>query len=82
MRCKPGDLAIIVGSLFPENIGTMVAVVGPCDFVGDWWIRSTRPLMANGGRFREVSALDKHLLPIRPDSHESTETEDELEVAE
>jgi hypothetical protein len=30
MNCKPGDLAVIADSDFPENIGHIVEVLRPC----------------------------------------------------
>ena len=30
LRCKPGDIAVIIGGGFIENIGRMVRVLGPC----------------------------------------------------
>lgn len=45
MRCKPGDLAFIVGEclLFPENLGALVRVVSPaapyaCDPGVHYWV--------------------------------------------
>ncbi|RWA55324.1 hypothetical protein AU476_07390 [Cupriavidus sp. UYMSc13B] len=35
MNCKTGDLAFIVGDIFPENIGRVVRVVGPARWVQD-----------------------------------------------
>jgi hypothetical protein len=29
LRCKPGDLAIVISATIPENIGNLVEVVGP-----------------------------------------------------
>ncbi|MGG5541935.1 hypothetical protein P4G95_09040 [Burkholderia vietnamiensis] len=53
MNCKPGDLAIIVASIFPEEIGVIVEVmrigVPGVDFHPDanapaWIVKSDRPL--------------------------------------
>lgn len=73
MRCRQGDLAVIVRSLFPaENLGRMVTIVRPGDGAYDWEVLSV------GGPLRAVSTLtgletssrlihmnDSQLRPIR-----------------
>lgn len=72
MRCKVGDLAVIVGGLFPENIGRMVDVLS-WDADEDMWLAkavgSIRGICL--GKVVEksnayVCADDRHLRPIRP----------------
>jgi len=74
MNCKPGDLAYIVDSQFPENIGRVVKVVsGHGDFRGEgfcWNIVATTALKGEGeidGRImyqRDGFIADSCLRPI------------------
>lgn len=52
MNCKPGDLAVIIHSDMPENIGAFVEVLEPrfpeqgeTDTRPQWWIKSKTPLL-------------------------------------
>lgn len=52
MNCKPGDLAIIIHSDIPENIGAFVEVLsmrypdlGELDTRPQWWVRSKTSLL-------------------------------------
>ena len=48
MNCKPGDLAIVIKSDYPADIGMIVRVVGPAadawvhDDVPEWLVESDR----------------------------------------
>ena len=79
MNCKPGDLAFIVRSDFPENIGRIVRVVAAS---GNWTYASGTyfnwevavigsPLTGNkDGRYVKDTAgiiPDSFLRPIRPE---------------
>lgn len=66
MKCKIGDLALVVKAAMVSNQGVLVEVLrqeGP----GRWWVRSLcGPRMATDGTRRlEVVALDASLRPIR-----------------
>ena len=66
MKCKIGDLALVVKAAVVSNHGVLVEVLrqeGP----GRWWVRSLcGPRMATDGTRRlEVVALDTSLRPIR-----------------
>lgn len=90
LRCKQGDLAIVVGSFWPENNGKVVKCL---EFLGDdvsrfgtttplkdWWLidRSLTVGSGNGGRHGEYTlAADSVLLPISPPDN-MKEIEDEL----
>ena len=70
MRCKIGDLAILVGPAMPENLGALVEVLRPWRHGPyDWWVRSLRgPLRRNNGTVSdEAGAADVGLWPIRGD---------------
>jgi hypothetical protein len=76
MNCKPGDLAIIVRAILPENIGRIVEIVRligeALDGLGPiWLVRGSQPLArsANKGSVRlddslERSFIDAWLRPI------------------
>lgn len=83
MRCQVGDLAILVRSKVPENVGKICTVIGKSDglhaemFGSDWEIQFPRPVRLNNG---EVSltgfCADSSLRPIRPgDLEDETPTE-------
>jgi hypothetical protein len=74
MRCKPGDLAIIVRARWPENLGALVEVLARSEHVDrDWFIRSIgRPLTGTDedgriGTATEGHIMDSDLRPIRGD---------------
>lgn len=52
MNCKPGDLAYIVESAFPENLGRVVEVIDAYGMFRDegfcWNIRANSPLTGEG----------------------------------
>lgn len=86
MRCKPGDIAVIVRSA-AGNEGRLVTIgrwLGEVDgFAGDdrWEVIADRPLMSMLG-LPHFHAQDSWMCPIRPDSEpESTDTPRELEAA-
>jgi len=73
MRCRTGDLAIVVRTGISENLGMFVEVVGPCAArPGSWWVRSL-----SGARQRRDGSLgprgvaeDAALWPIRGNAAE------------
>ena len=66
MKCKIGDLALVVKAAVVSNHGVLVEVLRQ-DGPGRWWVRSLcGPRMATDGTRRlEVVALDASLRPIR-----------------
>ena len=66
MKCKVGDLALVVRAAVVSNHGILVEVLRQ-DSPGRWWVRSLcGPRMATDGKRRlEVVALDASLRPIR-----------------
>jgi hypothetical protein len=66
MKCKVGDLALVVKAAVVSNHGILVEVLRQ-DSPGRWWVRSLcGPRMATDGKRRlEVVALDASLRPIR-----------------
>lgn len=85
MRCRPGDLAVIVRSDIDGNLGRLVEVIGPVpiDVPGEpaWVVRSHgAPLFTACNDSRMVAwARDSWLRPLRPDA-DPVETETEREV--
>ena len=78
MRCKPGDLAVIVGGGFSENFGKVVLVNGPgrasdwdCDTLGQamwgYCVTTSLPLCLASGFGLWVEFDDDELRPLRPD---------------
>jgi len=73
MRCRTGDLAIVVRTGISENLGMFVEVVGPClSKPGSWWVKSL-----GGARQRRDGtvgprgvAADASLWPIRGNAAE------------
>lgn len=80
MKCRPGDLAVILPGALPENIGAFVTVITPyridSAFGMVWWVRAQQPLMSDVGvRVREGYIADRLLDPIRPPkSYQHTKT--------
>lgn len=86
MKCKPGDIAVVIGTSWPEAIGHFVDVVEMASletmmFVGRnniWLVRPKSPMTASspwGGRITVTSkdlvlAADEDLKPIRPPAPE------------
>ena len=86
LRCKPGDLAIVVRSSKPANtwgIGRIVQIIEPASITyaeGPAWLVSPTLVGPRGEAYNHV--LDTCLRPIRPDADEpATETEREKEAA-
>ena len=73
MRCRKGDLAIVVRTNIEENLGMFVEVVSPCVAKpGCWWVKSLA-----GARQRKDGtigprgvAADVSLWPIRGNAAE------------
>lgn len=78
MRCKPGDMAVIVNDDFPENIGVFVEVLRRSDHAAyypgqghDWEVYPSTAVRGRCGERillaqAECSARDADLWPIRP----------------
>lgn len=67
MNCKPGDLAVIVQSHDPRNIGKLVNVLRPYDS-RSWWITCTsvlHRLYSDCPPGAECATYDAYLRPIR-----------------
>ncbi|WP_217589774.1 hypothetical protein [Burkholderia sp. GbtcB21] len=63
MNCKPGDLAIVIASGFPSNIGRIVEVLRPCPscelidpLVPEWECRMLSPM--EGALWFEADGID------------------------
>jgi len=71
MKCKVGDLAIVVRPRIDSNLGMLVEVVGPWRPREElWWVRSLsgpRP-RRDGECAREGSVADSALCPLRGDA--------------
>lgn len=78
MRCKPGDLAVVVNAQFRSNVGNIVRVIAPdhgagfVQFVGEgrvWLVECHRPMTwaTYGKRYRRRTGPvpDNRLQPIR-----------------
>ncbi len=63
LNCKPGDLAVIVGGLYPQFIGHVVTITGPCPVYPDSW--DTDPPKYIRGFRQPMSFTDRTLRPIR-----------------
>lgn len=61
LRCKPGDLAMIVGGADPSYFGHVVLVEWQFDH--DSWVVDPQPV-------GYVAVRDRNLRPIRPDDGE------------
>jgi hypothetical protein len=90
MKCRVGDLAVVVGAEYRCNLGKIVRVLKPHDGRGEirfrghgmvWWVESHSMLLWTnaGARFRRRSGpVPDHMLhPIRGNGLSSTETEAE-----
>lgn len=83
MRCKVGDLAILIGPRLPENLGALVEVLRPWEREPNhWWVRSlSGPLRrCDGKRHLEGNAADACLHPIRGNDGRVTSDGKLLEV--
>ena len=90
LRCRVGDLAIIVKSGIPENLGLIVDVVkylGTIDTgvvtFHDLWIVRPRGMARNvRGEWREPGSVgvaeDRSLKPIRPPGEPAERERDDL----
>lgn len=94
MNCKPGDMAKIIYSELPENIGAVVEVLRPYDphpYTRNfrWVVRPAYPMRAfidsagdmttTTALFGEAAIEDVHLRLLRPfEEPETTTTEKEL----
>ena len=78
LRCKPGDLAVVIHAAFKTNLGRIVRVIRPSCGEGDltypahlntWLVESAAPLTWYRGkkRFRRKSGPvpDAQLQPIK-----------------
>lgn len=85
MNCTPGDLAIMISSQNPENIGCMVEVLSPSNMVGWWRVRLLGPAVSAVGYRAKAGETglvpDINLRPIRgprkPDEVTTDRTIDE-----
>jgi hypothetical protein len=84
MRCKPGDLAVIIDAFNCTNVGRIVKVVRLHDGGGSlamasspnvWLVHCAQPLTWTIGdvlyRRKNGPAPDAQLQPIRGDAHDS-----------
>jgi hypothetical protein len=93
LRCKPGDLAIVIDAYNTSNLGMIVRVVGPQDLSSDLviqdesgvWVIESPHLMAwaIGERIiyrKRGPVLDSQLKPIRglPLEKDSTQSVNDL----
>ena len=78
LRCRPGDLAIVIQAQFATNLGRIVQVIGVDDRKGDllfpmqtptWVVRCELPMTwrSHGRRYRRKQGPvpDEYLQPIR-----------------
>lgn len=82
MRCKVGDIVVVVGG---AGVGCVGRVVSASDYAPEfqWLVEFPRPVRGYGlnGRLKRLSSrrmncLDADLLPIRPDPTPETVTDD------
>ncbi|MBR8344680.1 hypothetical protein [Burkholderia ambifaria] len=65
MNCKPGDLAYVIASTIPENIGRVVEIVKWSEYMRMWECRSRDPMRLKSGEFlTEHFCEDSRLRPI------------------
>lgn len=75
MNCRQGDLAIVVKSNHPINIGRIVDVLGPSSLFPDEWLcrgvnGPLRGFLSDGSIDDidpRIFISDSHLRPIRPE---------------
>jgi len=67
MRCKMGDVAVIVRPLVRANLGMLVEVKAPYGKPGWWWVRSlSGPRLREDGTVEQEGAVhDSRLSPVR-----------------
>lgn len=76
MKCKVGDLAIVVRPRIDANLGMLVEIVGPWrPAEGLWWVRSLSGprWRRDGERTQEGSVADSSLCPLRGDAQDRLE---------
>ncbi len=97
MNCRPGDMAVVLYSDIPENVGLFVDVIEADDptrhditllHPGQVWICRARGRITYRNIFGQICHLtegpipDEVLKPIRPPEQDTnTQTEKDLEVA-
>jgi hypothetical protein len=95
IRCKPGDLAVVINAKNRCNLGHIVRIIAPHDDSGDivlwddsnvWLVEAASPLTWSEGkkRFRRKlgPAPDNQLQPIRGLPTMEKNEEEEVLVAE
>lgn len=69
MNCKPGDLAVVVGGRFPQNVGKLVRVIEPQPGRSGAWLVECLASMASTYGVLSAGAIatcfDAQLRPIR-----------------
>ncbi len=90
LRCRPGDLAVVIRDDYPQNIGAFVRVIGPNKGIHprasamDWITEMLTPIFDDGEFLRAGTTVcwkDGSLKPIRPPAPEKkTEVLDELVI--
>lgn len=83
MRCKVGDVVLVVGGCAVGYVGVVVSE--SMTKVRDWLVEFPRPapgidLCGNPARSRHINCRDTELRPIRPDPIPETVTDD-IEVS-
>ncbi len=72
LRCRPGDLAMVVGE--PRNLGALVTVIGPDEVTGWWFVEALSNMKGfiDGGSDvvmvkpgMKACCCDKNLQPLR-----------------
>lgn len=91
LRCKPGDLCVIVSATNPHNRNRVVTVL-PGDTKNlygyeCWLVHSPTPLVVFGGRAHEVWLPDAWMRPIRDPGEDAVDVHSlrishELEVSQ
>lgn len=92
MRCKVGDLAVIIHDpdFNGRDVGAMVTVIEPGEEIGSWTVRAGRGRLAHWidlnwfklpiGRSKECEIPDEWLQPIRGDgARDRTEALERIE---
>jgi len=85
MKCKVGDLAIVVRPRIDSNLGMLVEVVRPWrPREGLWWVRSLSGprLRRDGEHAHEGSVADSALCPLRGDDSDICNADQSVARAE
>lgn len=84
MRCRPGDKAIMIDALLPENVGLIVTVIERAS-ESTWWIKPSMPIPGISEYFErqepdmeETEHPDAWLQPIRGDREKKKKKEAEI----